>query len=271
MIDLHTHSSCSDGQYTPTELVRRAKACGITHLALTDHDTVDGLAEAHTAAKKEGIRFLCGIEISTDFSHQHILGLGISPDAQVLQDACAAFAERREQRMYKILSILAEQGIVLDADAVRSRAKGQVGRPHIAREMVAQGYVQTVPEAFQKYLCLPAIRALKDKKPSDKEAIALIHAAGGKAILAHPLELSMTHEQITERMDILRGLGLDGIEAFYRINTAEDKAFFCAYAKKYGMLVTGGSDFHGELVKPDVPLGIPTEPAILAQEGMEWA
>ncbi|MCQ2435203.1 MAG: PHP domain-containing protein [Oscillospiraceae bacterium] len=271
MIDLHTHSSCSDGQYTPTELVRRAKACGITHLALTDHDTVDGLAEAHTAAKKEGIRFLCGIEISTDFSHQHILGLGISPDAQVLQDACAAFAERREQRMYKILSILAEQGIVLDADAVRSRAKGQVGRPHIARELIAQGYASSVSEAFQKYLRLPAIRALKDEKPSDKDAIALIHAAGGKAILAHPLELSMTNEQLTERLNILRGMGLDGIEAFYRVNTAEDKAFFCAYAKKYGLLVTGGSDYHGELVKPDVPLGIPTEPAVIAQKELVWS
>lgn len=270
MIDLHMHSSCSDGQHSPEKLVEIAETYGITHLALTDHDTISGLSAARTAAQKHGIRFLCGIEISTNVRHQHILGLGVSPASDVLRDACEQFEQRRIKRLHGILDALNGLGIALDPEQVTRYASGQVGRPHIARAMMDKGYVSSVSEAFEKYLSLPSVRAVKDSKISDADAIALIHAAGGHAILAHPLELSDSMDAIAERMDCLRGMGLDGVEAFYRTHTPEQCAFFSAYAERYGLIVTGGSDYHGELIKPDVLPGIPPYPQILSQTALCW-
>lgn len=272
MIDLHTHSSCSDGQHPPAELVALAHTHGITHLALTDHDTIAGLASARTAANACGMYFLSGIEISTSVVHQHLLGLGIEPTASALVAACAAFHARREQRLSGILNVLAEQGIHLQVSHIRAHADaaGQLGRPHIALEMVAQGYVPTVQAAFEQYLDTPAIHAVDLPKPDIAEAIALVHAAGGVAVLAHPMQLGLDFPALERHLDALREMGLDGVEAYYRSNLPQVRAFLCAYAHQHNLLVTGGSDFHGVRVKPGITLGIPTQAEILVQPALRW-
>lgn len=268
MLDLHTHSNCSDGQHSPTELLALAAHNQITHLALTDHDTVSGLKEAAAAAKNYGIQFLCGIEISTSQSHQHLLGLGIDPDCPAMLSACEAYKIRRISREQGILKVLNGWGMDIFAEDVQKFAHGQVGRPHFARAMVEKGYVQSVPEAFERYLKAPEIRAISDKKPDAAEAIALIHEAGGFAVLAHPMELALPFAQLQTHMDTLLEIGLDGIEVFYQSNTAQEIEFLRDYAKKHNLLMTGGSDFHGALVKPSVTLGIRSQEEILSQSAL---
>ena len=266
MLDLHTHSNCSDGQHSPSELLSLAANLGITHFAITDHDTVDGMQEASHAAQSLDIRFLCGIEISTSRSHQHLLGLDINPNNPALRIACDGFKKRRTARVQGILKVLNAWGMDITEADVRVFANGQIGRPHFARAMVAKGYVQSVPEAFERYLKSREIRAVNDEKPDVKDAIALVHEAGGLAVLAHPMELSLPFDALERHLDTLCDCGLDGIEAFYKSNAPMETDFLLRYAQKNDLLVTGGSDFHGVLVKPSITLGIPAQDEILRQE-----
>lgn len=256
-VDLHTHSSHSDGEHNPQELVRRAAAAGVTHLALTDHDTAEGVEAAAAAAKEYGIRFLSGIELSTTGrARQHILGYGIEPAHPALVSACALFTERRLQRAERIAALLQSQGVNVTMEEAKAEAKGQLGRPHFARVMVKKGYVSTVLEAFERYLATPAVRAIPDPKPTPEEAIALIHEAGGVAVLAHPITLSLDDAAFYEALDTLCGLGLDGVEVYYPKHTAAQRSFFAECAASRSLCVTGGSDYHGESVKPDIALGM---------------
>ncbi len=264
MIDLHTHSFCSDGQHSPEELVRLAKAQGITHLALTDHDTTAGLQAAQAAANEAGIRFLCGIEISTNVKNQHLLGYGIDIQSAAMLAACEGFTARRNRRTKRILDVLAEHDVDLCESEVRAFARGQLGRPHFAAALIAKGYVQSVKEAFAKYLDDPKIHATLVENPTAEAAIALVHAAGGKAVWAHPYQTGLKGDALTERLDAMRTAGLDGVEVYYRTHDADEQDFLRRYAEKYGMLMTGGSDYHGETVKPDVTLGVPMRDEMLA-------
>lgn len=270
MFDLHTHTSCSDGQYTPTELVRLAVNRGITHLAVTDHDTVSGQQEAAATAKEAGIHYLCGIEINTDRNHQHLLGFGISPASSALLTACEAFAERRTKRLEGFLRILDGMGIHFEMAEIRQYAKGQVGKPHLARAMVAAGYAESVEDAFARYLKQPAFKAAEQPKPTIAQAIALVHEAGGAAVLAHPYELRLPDAELSAYLDTLLPLGLDGIEVYYQSYTEAQFAFLRGYAQVHGLLMTGGSDFHGEAVKPRVTLGMPDVPDLFTQEKLHF-
>lgn len=257
LADLHTHSTASDGQYTPTELVRLAKERSLDVLALTDHDTVDGLEEAVQAGERAGIRVICGIELSArEYPTFHILGYGFDPEAPALSDLCRELKEGRDQRAPRIVAFLEEQGVHIPLSEVEELAGGRiVGRPHFAQVLVRHGYVSSNREAFDRYLDTKKFhRRVERPKPSARVCVETIQAAGGKVSLAHPYQIGVDSGKLECIVRELTGFGLDAIECFYPRHTPEQQSFYLHLAEKYGLHVTGGSDFHGERVKPDVRL-----------------
>ena len=243
LADLHLHSTYSDGVYSPHELAAMAKAAGITVLALTDHDTLKGLPEMGEAAREAGIAFIPGVEFSTRWENRqvHIIGYGIDEHNALLLERLADVRNARRSRLEKIVKRLHEMGMDVEVP-VPEEGQRAVGRPHIARALVNQGYVKTVQEAFDKYIGegRPAYRP--QTKMTPPEAVMLIHQAGGLAVQAHP-------EEIGDRalaLKLLVALAYDGIEVYHP--SAKDKdteAFWLKIAAERKLLITGGSDFHG--------------------------
>lgn len=255
--DLHTHSTASDGQYTPSELVALAKSKGIRALALTDHDTVDGLAEAVRAGEALGVRVIRGIELSaSEYRTFHILGYRVDPEAPGLSALCREMKEGRDRRSLRIIAFLREQGVDIPLAEVEALAGGDiVGRPHFAQVMVRHGCVSSSREAFDRYLDTEAFhRRAERPKPPARSCIRTIHEAGGIASLAHPYQIGIGDAALEALVRELAGEGLDAIECRYPRYTPEQQAFYLHLAEKYGLRITGGSDFHGERVKPDVPM-----------------
>lgn len=259
MVDLHTHSTASDGQYTPSELVQLAKERGLEVLALTDHDTVDGLEEAVWAGERMGLRVIRGIELSArEYPTFHILGYGFDPEAPALSALCQKLKEGRDQRAPRIIAFLEEQGVCILLSEVEELAGGQiVGRPHFAQVLVRHGYVSSSREAFDRYLDTKEFqRRVERPKPPAQVCVETIRAAGGKASLAHPYQIGVDNEKLESIVRELAGCGLDAIECCYPKHTPKQQDFYLRLAEKYGLHVTGGSDFHGERVKPDVHLSV---------------
>lgn len=259
MLDLHTHSTASDGQYTPTELVHLAAQKGVTVLALTDHDTTAGLAEAEQAAAECGIHFIPGIELDTKYpgirGNFHMLGYGIDPQHPALAAQCAGFAEQRVQRANRIFSYLESYGIHLDRDKVFAYAgSGVIARPHFARVMLESGYVSSIQKAFDRYLDTPQFQTIDRPKPHPKEAIQMIRQAGGIPVLAHPYQLKLRENSLPALLEELKNDGLGGLECYYSTHTAQQTKDLLALANVYGLYITGGSDFHGEKIKPQIAL-----------------
>ena len=255
--DLHAHSAASDGQYTPSELVELARERGMEVLALTDHDTVDGIGEAVLAGKRLGVRVLPGIELSAREYHTfHILGYGIEPEAPGLTELCRQMKARRGERTDRLLAFLRGKGVALTVAEVEDAAGGEIiGRPHFAQAMVRRGYVATNREAFDRYLDTEEYHEKVERgKPSVKECITAIRSAGGMASLAHPYQIGIGNEDLDGLVGELAGYGLGAIECYYPKHTPEQEKFYLRLAEKYGLHVTGGSDFHGEKVKPDIRL-----------------
>lgn len=253
--DLHTHSTNSDGQYSPSELAALVKRRGAQAWALTDHDNLDGLDEAARAGKDLGLRVIRGVELSADdYLNLHILGYDFSPSS--LGPWINRLKNGRDDRKYRIRDYLRTKGLEIPLDEVDEEAAGgSVGRPHFAKVMLRHGYVATRKEAFDRYLDTPDFQAIeKGTKPSARECVERIKAAGGKASLAHPYQIVLNGETLEELAVRLMGCGLDAIECYYPIHTPEQTAGYLALAKKYGLHVSGGSDFHGEKNKPDNPL-----------------
>lgn len=256
--DLHTHSTASDGQYTPSQLVSLAKKAGIEVLALTDHDTLDGLDEAIQAGNALCLQVIPGVELSAkEYDTFHILGYAFQRDAQELQRLCRHMRQQREARNPRLLAFLHRRGVDLSLEEVRSFAGGAVlGRPHFAQAMVCRGYVKNSREAFDRYLDTEEYhQEVERDKPSVRRCIEAIHASGGKAVLAHPYQIGLEDNTLEELVGKLAaGCGLDGIECFYPRHTPEQTAFYLSLVEKYQLHATGGSDFHGEAVKPDISL-----------------
>lgn len=255
--DLHTHSTASDGQYSPSELVALAHKRGIEVLALTDHDTTDGVAEARAAGERLGVRVIAGIELSAkEYRTYHILGYACDPAASELTALCARMKGRREQRNQILLNYLLENGIALTLAEVESFAGGNVvGRPHFAQAMVKRGYVRSNREAFDRWLDTDDLHERMDfGKPSARECVETIRASGGIASLAHPYQIGVDDETLDTLVRELKGCGLEAIECYYPKFTPEQQTYYLNLAEKYGLHVTGGSDFHGERVKPDTEL-----------------
>ena len=253
--DLHTHSTASDGQYSPAELARLVKERGAEVWALTDHDNLDGLKEAVPAGEALGLRVIRGIELSADdYLNLHILGYGFSCD--ILRAWIGGLKGGRDDRKYRIRDFLRTKGLEVPLDEVDEEAAGgAVGRPHFAKVMLRHGYVSTRKEAFDLYLDTPEFQEIeKGRKPSAQTCIERIKRAGGKVSLAHPYQIVLNGESLDELVKRLRGYGLDAIECYYPIHTEKQTAEYLALAEKYGLHITGGSDFHGEKNKPDNPL-----------------
>lgn len=257
--DLHMHSNASDGQYNPTELMRKAKLAGIERCALTDHDTVAGIQEVREACTELGIEFISGIEISTKEDVElHILGYGIDETNKELVESCKFFKKERKKRAEKIYRYLQENGVNLEPGSVeRIAGSDNLGRPHFAQAMFEQGYVSNVREAFDRYLATPEFEKKDFRKYCGyKQAIDLIHGAGGIAVLAHPgVTKHKSMEQMAERIEELVKYGLDGIECYYSSHSKEQTLFYLNQAAMYDLQITIGSDYHGERVKPHIQLG----------------
>ncbi len=258
--DLHTHTTASDGTFTPSELVEAAHARGISLLAVTDHDTTAGVAEARAVALARGMAFLPGVELSAEGAPGkcHLLGLGIDPAHPRLIQTLQSLSENRRLRNLKMIARLNTLGVPVTMDEVFAHAPvgANVGRPHFAAALVARGAVASTREAFTRYLADDAPGNVEKETLSPEAAIALVHEAGGLCFLAHPGLLRLAeHETHETRIRALATLGLDGIEAYYSAYSPAEEARFLRLAEKLGLLVTGGSDFHGAN-KPDVPLGI---------------
>ena len=257
LADLHTHSTVSDGQYTPAELAGLAKGRGLEAWALTDHDNLDGLEEAVRAGSALGLRVIRGVELSADdHLNLHILGYGFPEDAGPLREMILQMRQGRDERKYRIQTYLQGQGVEIPLEEVEAETGGgSIGRPHFAMVMLRRGVVSTRREAFERYLDTPAFQKMeRGRKPSARSCVETIKAAGGKVSLAHPYQIVLEDERLEDLVKRLKSCGLDAIECYYPIHTPEQTAEYVRLARKYGLQVTGGSDFHGEKNKPDHPL-----------------
>lgn len=257
LADLHTHTTASDGQYTPTELVKLAKGRGLDVLAVTDHDTIAGVNEAQRAGSALGLSVIRGVELSAkERPNFHILGYGFRDGDTELARLCEKFRAGRDDRKYRIVDFLREKGVELDLAEVEELAGGEViARPHFAQVMVAHGYVSTNREAFDRYLDTEEFRQrVKRFKADAKTCVEAIRAAGGKVSLAHPYQMGLPNGELEVLVKQLKDWGLDAIECYYPRYTPEQQEFYLHLAEKYQLRQTGGSDFHGEQVKPDVEL-----------------
>lgn len=258
MTDLHTHSTKSDGELKPSELMETAYNCGVRNISLTDHDTVSGNAEAQKKCRELGMNFITGIEISTDeFRDLHILGYGIDIYNPVLLGKCRDFAQSRADRVNGIIELLEKHGVFITKEDVLKHTAGEsvIGRPHFAKAMLEKGYVSTIKQAFNQYLATPEFNALKRYKPSFREAIGIIHQAGGLAVMAHPYQLKKSDSELESLISELKKSGLDGIECYYSRHTPEMFRYYRSLADKYNLYISIGSDYHGKTVKPDINPG----------------
>lgn len=254
--DLHTHTTASDGQYVPEKLVRLAAERGIEVLAVTDHDTLDGLGRAVRAGAGEGIRVVQGVELSArEYPNLHILGYAFGENPAALAELCRQMRERRERRKYWIIDYLREKGVDIPLEEVEALAGGVIGRPHFARVMVRHGYVSDNREAFDRYLDTEEFQELNDRfKAGARECVGAIKASGGMVSFAHPYQVELENGALEELVRQLMDYGLDAIECYYPRHTPEQTAFYLHLAERYALHITGGSDFHGERVKPDIQL-----------------
>ena len=243
-VDLHLHSTASDGTTAPSGVVELAAACGLQSIALTDHDSTAGIAEARKAGSKVGVDVITGIEMSTAFTRGelHMLGYLIDPENSTLRDQLQQFRDSRERRAETIVERLQAAGIPITLERVlASAAGGAIGRPHVARALVEAGQAISVADAFDRFLVPGKVGYVPHFRLTPPEAIELIHAANGVAVLAHPYSTGAVETIVPE----LVADGLDGLEVFYSLYNDDQQAFLARLAGHHDLVPTGGSDFHG--------------------------
>jgi predicted metal-dependent phosphoesterase TrpH len=248
LIDLHTHSTASDGSLSPRELVQYAKNKGAAAIALTDHDTLEGLDEALAAGREMDLEVIPGVEISAQHNGgtMHLLGYYMNPRDKGLKKELQILQEARKDRNPKIIEKLRQMGLPIQFDQVTALAKGQIGRPHIAQSLLRSGVVSSLEEAFQKYLTKGAPAYIEKFRFSPQKSIHLILEAGGIPILAHPKTLkSPSIRELMKLVKDLKAAGLKGLEVFYPDHSPDQTRTYMAMAQELDLLCTGGSDFHG--------------------------
>ena len=245
VVDLHLHTLASDGRLSPTELVRLAASQGLKTIAVTDHDTTDGLAEAFEAARRfPGLRIIPGIELSADVpgDEVHVLGYFINPEDAELQAELVRFREGRVDRAKTMVEKLGQLGIHVEWERVQHFAgDGAVGRPHIAMALVEAGYCQEPKDAFPEYLGRNGLAYVERVKLTPAEAVGMIRRAGGVAVLAHPAYMNDMESGIAS----LSGIGLAGIEVHYAKYREDTIRQLARIARQYELIPCGGSDYHG--------------------------
>ena len=256
-VDLHAHSTASDGSRSPTAVVAAAKAAGLIAIALTDHDTMDGVAEALAAADEIGIRVVPGVELSAtdDAREVHLLGLHIQRQSAI-EDSLRDFRGRRHERAEQMVAKLNVLGVPVSFDDVLARAgDAAIGRPHVARVLIEGGWARDSRDAFDRYLGAGRPAYVAKHRLSVGDAIALVHAGGGLAVLAHP-----GPEGRRDLIERFVALGLDGLEVRHPGHNAEDIKRLGALAEFFRLVPSGGSDWHGAIDGPRV-LGVMHVPA----------
>ena len=255
-IDLHTHTTASDGTLKPQELVNLAQQSGLAAIAITDHDTVDGVEAALKEGLALGLEVIPGVEISVDFINEtHILGYFINPYDSNLRQVLEKLREFRQKRNPLMVKRLNQLGFAITLEEVAQEAKGNViGRPHIAKVLMSKGYVKSMQEAFALYLAQGKPGYVAKEKLTAKEAIGLIRTSGGIPVLAHPKCLQLDFPDLEKALQHLVQLGLKGIEAYYSTHSQAETQYYLQLAERYNLLITGGSDFHGSN-KPEIKLG----------------
>ena len=249
-IDLHIHSNYSDGAFSPAELVQRAKTEELTTIAIADHDSVAGVTEGITAGAAHGIEVIPAVELSVQFKTMqdvHLLGYGMNYTGTAFQEKLNSFRERREHRNREILDrvnalLIEENRTAIPVENVLSYARDTIGRPHIARALLEKGYASNVEDAFRHYLVPCNVPKLY--WPIN-DAIDVIRALGGVTVLAHPTTITTDHHELRKVITELTNMGLDGIEVFNNLVQPHNMEFLRRLADEQGLLVTGGSDFHG--------------------------
>jgi len=248
--DLHLHTTVSDGTRTPEEITALAAAQGFDHIALTDHDCVEGIAAAKKAGAELGVNVIPAVELSCGASREiHILGYGLDPRNEALNAYCARRRESRIGRCREMCALLARIGKPVGFERVLELSGGVVGRPHIARAMVEAGHVHSVREAFDRYLTPGKPGFVPRESVRAEEAIGVIRKAGGVAVLAHPMELKMGETSLLSLVAEWKEQGLAGLEVYHPSAANNHAAFLLRLARREGLLVTGGSDYHGETVR----------------------
>jgi len=254
-VDLHTHSTHSDGSWTPAEIVQRAKRYELSAIAITDHDTISAIPEGIAEAAKNGIDYVPGIEISTHWceGRMHILGYFIDYTSSAIAELTEKIQKARKDRVFNTCARLKEIGIDLPIELVFEIANSadSIGRPHIANAMVKLGYVPTLQAAFNKYLAFGQPGYVMRWAPSPEDAIDIIHKARGIAVLAH----CAVTEGCIGHIDKIRTMGIDGVEVFYPSHKPHQIEFLKKFANDNNLVVTGGSDCHGT-VRGEPLLGI---------------
>lgn len=258
LCDLHTHSTFSDGTLTPTELMALAREKGLSALALTDHNTVAGLPEFVAAGETFGVEAVPGIEFSVDYGavELHILGLFVKPEHyRPITDRMEDMLRRKEQSNIDLVKALEKANIFLSYEEIKAATPtGQVNRALIAAEMLRKGYVESIQDAFARYLKPSHGYFVPPKRPEAMDTIRFIRSLGMVAVWAHPFLNLKTEEAVREFLSLACPAGLQGMEVFYPKYTQEQTALALQLAKEFDLLPSGGSDFHGEN-KPDIQLG----------------
>lgn len=261
-VDLHIHTTASDGRFSPEEIVRKAVELGLEVIALADHDCVDGIVPALKAARKfPQLRIIPAVEVSTDVpdGEVHVLGYFIDYTSRELAEELARFRNSREIRAQKMVAKLADLGVHIDWRRVQEIAgEGSMARPHVAQAMLEKGYITSIREAFDKYIARDGPAYVEREKLTPVEAVALIVRTNGLPVMAHPFTVPDPEALISE----MEAAGLIGIEVYYNGYTADEISRLVSLADRHGLLTTGGSDYHGlgeigEMMMGgvDVPMG----------------
>jgi predicted metal-dependent phosphoesterase TrpH len=255
LVDLHIHSIASDGKYSPAAIVSKAEEIGLKVISITDHDSTDGVGPALRAAKAfPGLTLIPGVEISTDLpdGEAHILGYFIDYSSRDFQKELLRFRDSRLGRGQRMVAKLNDLGVKIDWARVQAIAgDGAIGRPHVAQAMLEKGYIKTFEEAFDKYIGHGGPAYVEREKMTPQEAVALVLRAKGIPVLAHPFTVKDPGTIVKS----LKKAGLMGIEAYYKDNTPGATAATLKLAKKYGLIPTGGTDYHGIGDSHEVMLG----------------
>ena len=258
MIDLHVHTTASDGQYTPTQIMEKAADKGISVCAITDHDTVAGLKEGREAAERLGITFVPGVELNINSSRGefHLLGLGLEEISPSLTEILDNLIKSREERNLLMCEKMRKDGVEITLDEIKNDFPNAViGRPHFATELVKKGIVKNKQAAFDKYLAKGRPWYCERVGSNLDEAIVAIKESKGVPVIAHPMSLYLSWGKLPEAMEKYKGLGVVGIEAFHPGARMTECLRLEELGKKLGLIITAGSDFHGEKIRADRKLG----------------
>lgn len=257
-IDLHIHTQASDGEFSPIEIVNKALNSNLSTIAITDHDTTEGLKEAIQYAQNKEIDIIPGIEINAnvDKGKMHILGLYIDYENPKIQSFQKRLRENRNERNKYFIKMFQNEGINITIEDVKKNASGDViAKPHFAKTLYEKGYIKDIEEAYTNYFNREPFNIKRNKTPSPKEVINMIKEAKGIAVLAHPQSLKLEDEELRNEIKELKSYGLDGIECFHSNHSLEEMKVFKKIAIENNLIMTKGSDYHGPNNNPEIKMG----------------